>query len=141
MYKTYFKGLTIEGCKKNTCCLSFQVKLSVFLSYIKSTTSCIFVPFLLFLLFDECWSAAARVWLAHWGSSSTRENTAAQHTRDLGIYGGPGVSQAVFVLLACFSSTNIWRSQSIKQASSRVSFQRSSFLHSRFSRRLLWEGS
>ncbi|XP_078381397.1 ATP-binding cassette sub-family C member 3-like [Oculina patagonica] len=78
------------------------VKLSVFLSYIKSSTCWLFVSFLLFLLFAECWSAAARIWLAHWSSSSTTETTATQHTRDLGLYGGLGFSQAVFVLLACF---------------------------------------
>ncbi|KAJ7390652.1 Multidrug resistance-associated protein 1 [Desmophyllum pertusum] len=78
------------------------VKLSVFLSYIKSMTGCLFVIFLLFLLFAECWSAAARIWLAHWTSSSTGKHSPTEHTRDLGIYGGLGFSQAVFVLLACF---------------------------------------
>lgn len=67
-------------------------------------TGCLFVTFLLFLLFAECWSAAARIWLAHWTSYSTGKHspTDHDHTRDLGIYGGLGSSQAVFVLLACF---------------------------------------
>ncbi len=79
-----------------------QVKLSVFWSYIKSTTGCLFISFLLFLLFAECWSTAARIWLAHWTSSSTSANSTTEHTRDLGIYGGLGFSQAVFILIACF---------------------------------------
>ena len=65
-------------------------------------TAFLFVAFLLFLLMAECWSGAARVWLAHWTSHSTEETSASEHTRDLGIYGGLGFSQAVFILLACF---------------------------------------
>lgn len=79
-----------------------QVKLSVFWSYIKSMTAYLFISFFLFLLFAECWSTAARIWLAHWTSSSTAATSTTEHTRDLGIYGGLGFSQAVFILAACF---------------------------------------
>lgn len=65
-------------------------------------TACLFISFFLFLLFAECWSTAARIWLAHWTSSSTAATSTSEHTRDLGIYGGLGFSQAVFILAACF---------------------------------------
>ena len=68
----------------------------------KSVTAFFFVSFFLLLLFAECWSAAARIWLTHWTGSSTEETSASQHTRDLGIYGGLGFSQALFILTACF---------------------------------------
>ena len=77
-----------------------QVKISVFWRYIKSMTVCLFVLFFLCLLLAECWSVAARIWLAEWSSSPT--NSTAQQTRDLALYGGLGFCQAVFVLLACF---------------------------------------
>lgn len=76
--------------------------MSVFWRYIKSMTVCLFVSFFLSLLLAECWSVAARIWLADWSSSSTQANSTAQQTRDLAIYGGLGFCQAVFVLLACF---------------------------------------
>ena len=65
-------------------------------------TVCLFATFFLCLLCAECWSVAARIWLAHWSSSSTEAHSSSQRTRDLGIYGGLGLSQAVFVLVACF---------------------------------------
>ena len=61
----------------------------------------LFVTFILFLIMAECCSSAARVWLAHWTNHSTEETSATEHTRDIGIYGGLGFSQAVFILLAC----------------------------------------
>lgn len=63
---------------------------------------CLFGAFFLCLLFAECWSVAARMWLAHWSSRSTEANSTSQQPHELGIYGGLGLSQAVFVLLACF---------------------------------------
>ena len=74
--------------------------MSVFWHYIKSMTVCLFASFFLCLLLAECWSVAARIWLADWSSSPT--NSTAQQTRDLAIYGGLGFCQAVFILLACF---------------------------------------
>ena len=65
-------------------------------------TVCLFVLFFLSLLLAECWSVAARIWLADWSSSLSQANSTAQQTQDLAIYGGLGFSQAVFVLMACF---------------------------------------
>ena len=65
-------------------------------------TVCLFAVFLLCLLCAHCWSVAARIWLAHWSSSSTEANSTSQQTRDLGIYGGLGLSQVLFYLLALF---------------------------------------
>ncbi|CAH3027480.1 unnamed protein product [Porites evermanni] len=78
------------------------VKLTVFWRYFKSMSVCLFGAFFLCLLFAECWSVAARMWLAHWSSTSTEANSTSQQPHELGIYGGLGLSQAVFVLLACF---------------------------------------
>ena len=79
--------------------------MSVFWLYIKSTTVCLFAAFFMCLLCAESWSAAARIWLAHWSSSSTQASSTSQQTHDLGIYSGLGFSQAVFILLACFVQT------------------------------------
>ena len=62
----------------------------------------LFTVFFLCLLCAECWSVAARIWLAHWSSSASEAHSASQQTRDLGIYGGLGFSQGVLVFLACF---------------------------------------
>jgi len=75
----------------------FQLKYSVFKSYSQALGILLFV-FIIFALFiAEGFLVASRIWLAEWSSTNVTSN----HQRDvfIGVYGGLGLAQAVFVLM------------------------------------------
>ena len=82
------------------CFSSFQVKFAVFLTYAKSLGVLAVVFLLLFLVTQEGMKVGSRIWLAKWSSDNVTDT--AQRDMYLGIYGGLGLSQAVFYFIAFF---------------------------------------
>ena len=56
------------------------------------------VVFFFFTLMQAC-SVGGGMWLAHW--SSTNVTTTAERDKYVGVYGGIGIGQSLFLLLAC----------------------------------------
>ena len=73
----------------------------MFWEYAKSLTILFSVCIIFFFIFSEAASVASGIWLAKWSST----DVASDEERDLflGVYGGLGLSQALFVLLASLS--------------------------------------
>ena len=74
-----------------------QIKLSLLLSYIKSTGIHWFLFSLLFFTVMEACTVGTGIWLAYW--SSAKHTTRAQRDFYLTVYGGIGAGQALFSLL------------------------------------------
>lgn len=74
-----------------------QIKLSLLLSYIKSTGIHWFLFSLLFFTVMEACTVGTGIWLAYW--SSAKNTTRAQRDFYLTVYGGIGAGQALFSLL------------------------------------------
>ena len=74
------------------------MKFAVFWDYAKSLTIFSFSLILLFSIIGEGSSVASGIWLAKW--SSTTVTSDSERDKFLGVYGGLGMSQAVFVLCA-----------------------------------------
>ncbi|KAL9964351.1 hypothetical protein ACROYT_G027981 [Oculina patagonica] len=78
-----------------------NVKLSVFWEYAKSLTVPFSVCIICFFLFSEAASVSSGIWLAKWSSTDVASNK--ERDLFLGVYGGLGLSQGLFVLMAYLS--------------------------------------
>ena len=93
----YSAIITITTLKPFLCCF-LQVKFSVFWAYAKSLTVFLSLCILMFVLIGEGSAVASGIWLARWSSTSVTSDK--ERDLFLGVYGGLGLSQAIFVLFA-----------------------------------------
>ncbi|XP_029207815.1 multidrug resistance-associated protein 1-like [Acropora millepora] len=80
---------------------SGRVKFAVFWDYAKSLTLILSALILLFVISGEAATVASGIWLAIWSSSPVSSDS--DRDRYLGVYGGLGFSQAVFLLFGSIS--------------------------------------
>ncbi|XP_015764594.1 PREDICTED: multidrug resistance-associated protein 1-like, partial [Acropora digitifera] len=80
---------------------SGRVKFAVFWDYAKSLTLILSALILLFVISGEAAAVASGIWLAIWSSSPVSSDS--DRDRYLGVYGGLGLSQAVFLLFGSIS--------------------------------------
>jgi len=74
-----------------------KVKLSVFLSYLKSMGMCVTITSMIFFFLMEACTVGTGVWLAYWSSANI--TTKKQRDFYIGIYGGIGLGEALFTFL------------------------------------------
>ena len=82
---------------------SFQVKFSVFISYLKSVGPCATILSVIFIILMESCTVGTGLWLAYWSSANI--TTDKQRNMYIGIYGGIGLGQGLFTLLFSISVT------------------------------------
>ena len=75
--------------------------MSVFLTYAKSIGILFAISIVFFLIIAEVSMIGSRLWLAEWSAANV--TSSAERDMFLGVYGGLGLSQSMFVLLSSLS--------------------------------------
>ncbi|XP_042906948.1 multidrug resistance-associated protein 1 isoform X2 [Parasteatoda tepidariorum] len=112
MSKEKSASLTVAGAKliQVEAAETGEVKLSVYIEYIKSIGYIWIVLILVGFILWQVFSVGANIWLSEWGKDPERNGTEGLHQRDfrLTIYGMFGLGQTVFVFvgtIACAYGT------------------------------------